>query len=215
MKRHLSRHGFSIIELLVSIVIVSALAALTASVVGPLREHARMVQAHSDLRQITVALELYRIDHDGKYPPTRASCSRQTGYQLPVELLEYGLPRSRDAYGDDQTSLADPFHPDSGYYYRAVGPLILNESTIVENGSTMWVPDGFPRQLNGTGRYHKDPRTSPARYAVWTMGPEPEAEKFDIPGRLPVPEKYWMKGAGDDGVIAHIMDRNGMIVISQ
>lgn len=194
--------------------ILIVLVVVTVAVVGNLRTRARMVQAHADLRQITAAITLYEGDHHGDCPPTRASCSRQTGYALPMELIDYGLPRGRDAYGGDAVRLDDPFHPDSGYFYRAVGPMILNESTVIENGSTLWIPEGFPRSLDGEGKYHRVPRTSPVAYAVWSMGPEPTAAKFDIPGRLPVPEKYWMHGSGDAGVIVHIKENGGGMVKS-
>ena len=107
--------------------------------------------------------------------------------------------------------MQDPFHSQETYKYRAVGPAILNESTFLEDAATLWVPNDFPYGRGDEGRYINDSDTSPARYAVWSMGPDLNSPKFDIPGRLPLPRKYWLTGVSDTGVITHFEDKHGRI----
>ena len=201
--------AFTLIELLVVIAILGVLLSLLVPAVGRARTLARVVKAHAELRGLTIALEHYRHENDQAIPPTRFSCSSRTAYDLPVELLAY-LPGGRKN-NVEIVEMKDPFTPKACYKYRAVGPAILNESTILENAATLWVPEGFPHARTSAGRYYSDPQTSPVRYAVWSMGPDPRAPKFDVPGRLPLPPQYWLEGAAEAGVIVHYEDAHRQV----
>jgi len=203
------RAAFTLIELLVVIAIIGLLLSLLVPAVAQGRTLARIVKAHAELRGITVAMELYRHENDQTIPPTRFSCSSRTAYDLPVELLAY-LPQGRKS-NVEIVEMPDPFTPDACYKYRAVGPAIVNETTILEDAATLWVPEGFPDARTLAGRYYSDPTSSPVRYAVWSMGPDPRSDKFDIPGRLPLPRMYWLESAGEAGVIVHYEDANRQI----
>jgi prepilin-type N-terminal cleavage/methylation domain-containing protein len=215
MKGKRSSAGFTLVELLVAVVLVAALGTLTAATLGRMRDSLRVVRAQQDLREIMVAIQLYRNDHHGVCPPTRFSCSSGAVFPLPVELVDYGLPAGEGRIGTRTVAMADAFRGDAGYRYRAVGPAIMNESVMVADGSRLWVPDGFPWSSGNAGRYHDDPRSSPVLFAVWSAGPEPEAALFDVPGRLPLPQCYWMKRAGDPGVVMQAQAHNGEIITSQ
>jgi len=60
--------GFSVIELLIAITIISVLMAFVFPVLQHARERGRQIQCLNNMRQIGVALRLYQNDHKGKYP---------------------------------------------------------------------------------------------------------------------------------------------------
>ena len=69
---HLRRpRGFTLIELLVVIAIIAILAAILFPVFAQAREAARKTQCSSNLRQIGTAIEMYKQDVDGFYPPAQ------------------------------------------------------------------------------------------------------------------------------------------------
>lgn len=214
MKTKRSKTGFTLVELLVAVAIVLALGTLTTAVIGRMRDSLRLVRTQHDLREVMVAIQLYRNDHHGVCPPTRFSCSSGAVFPLPIELLDYGLPAGQGEYGEPTVAMEDAFRSGAGYRYRAVGPAIMNESVLVPNGSRLWVPDGFPSCSGNGGSYRDDLKSSPVLFAVWSAGPDPEAPRFDVPGRLPLPSKYWMKRAGDPGVVMQAQAANGEIVTS-
>ena len=61
--------GFTLIEVLVVVVILSILAALIVPRIMDRPDQARMIAAKSDIQAITNALKLYRLDN-GVYPTT-------------------------------------------------------------------------------------------------------------------------------------------------
>jgi len=204
--------AFTLVELLIVVAVLALLISILLPSIARARTLAKVAKAHAELRGITLAIAMYRQENRQEIPPTRFSCSSRTAYDLPVELMPY-LPQGRKN-NVDIVEMPDPFNPDDTYKYRAVGPAIMNEFTILENAATLWVPDGFPYAEAETGKYYNNPKTSPVRYAVWSMGPDPDADVFDIPGRLPVPTKYWLKNSSKAGVIVHLEDNNGQIHVS-
>jgi len=207
--------AFTLVETLAAISVAAVLCMLVLGAIPRLRMKLKMLRAHSDLRQVTMVLHCYRTDHNGACPPTRFSCSSGRAFPLPVELLEYGLPRGRNAEGAEYVALDDPFTPGEGYRYRAPGRAILNETTVAENAARLWIPENFPGPSEtGEGRYFCDPKQCPVLYAVWSMGPDPQSPKFALPGRLPAPREYWMENAGDTGVVVHMEKKEGGWVMS-
>jgi prepilin-type N-terminal cleavage/methylation domain-containing protein/prepilin-type processing-associated H-X9-DG protein len=65
------RPGFTLIELLVVIAIISILASILFPVFAQSREKARQASCLSNLRQLGVAMELYKQNSDGMYPSAR------------------------------------------------------------------------------------------------------------------------------------------------
>ena len=205
--------AFSLIELLVVLSIIALLIGLLMPALARARQSARIVQAHADLRSIDQSLDLYQQDHERDLPPTHFSCSSGATFPLPIELGDGGYVSLGPDAIDEQTPFEDVFAPVPGqsYKFRAPGAAWVNTTTFQPTGSMLWVPDEFPHGETDAGRYYDDPDESPIRYATWSVGPDPASAKFDIPGRLPVPPRYWLRGAGDTGVITHMLDRHDMI----
>ncbi len=207
--------GFTLVELLVVVAIIALLVSILLPSLGAAKTAARIVKAHAELRNITIALIMYRQESEGKLPPTRFSCSMQNAYDLPIELAEQNLLPTGRKDTILVVGVQDVFDTKETYKYRAPGPAIMNESVLMENASTLWVPNDFPNCDGTGGRYYNDADESPVRYALWSIGPDPDSPKFaDTPGRGPIPSRFWCTGASDSGFIAHFEDNNGNICTS-
>jgi prepilin-type N-terminal cleavage/methylation domain-containing protein/prepilin-type processing-associated H-X9-DG protein len=66
-----SRHGFSLIELVVVTGIIAVLASLLLPAVAKVREVAKCIQCLSSLRQVGIAMQAYLDDGGGWYPTSR------------------------------------------------------------------------------------------------------------------------------------------------
>jgi prepilin-type N-terminal cleavage/methylation domain-containing protein len=219
--------AFTLIELLVVVAIIAVLLSLLLPAMRTARISARIVRAHAELRHIELALQMYADTNEGRLPPTRFSCNLRSGDELPVELSRQRfLPYQDKLVRDSHTGggffigavqMGDVFNPSETYKYRAVGPAILNETTLMlpPNGARLWVPDDFPDCAGEGGRYYRDPKESPVRYAVWSVGPDPNSPKFiNVPGQMPVPRRFWCQRATDTGIITHFQGRDGRAYVS-
>lgn len=83
------KSGFTLIELLVVIAIISVLATLLMANFVGIRQRGRDAQRKSDLRQIQVALELYRADN-GNYPTTFPACGAK--FETPGAVYMQKIP---------------------------------------------------------------------------------------------------------------------------
>lgn len=223
--------AFTLIEVLVVVAIIALLVAILLPSLHRARLRSRVVAVHSDLRQITIALDAYALEHKDHHPPTRQSCGTNVLYQLPSELaVKRYLPSSPD--GLKRAFFEDRFYPGQTYRYRAPGPVWQNGTLMDFPDSTwrprsqIWVPDDAPRCASEFGRYYYD-RTSeqprcPVAYAVWSMGPEPDSPKFPHwedgtldETMLPLPRSYWLLNDGrPTGLITHFKMRTGLTFMS-
>jgi prepilin-type N-terminal cleavage/methylation domain-containing protein len=64
----MKQKGFTLIELLVTMGIIAVLSGMAIFNFNQARIRARDVQRKSDLSQLQKALELYKVDNNGKYP---------------------------------------------------------------------------------------------------------------------------------------------------
>lgn len=222
--------GFSLIEVLVVVAILALLIAILLPALTRARLRSRVVMVHCDLRQITIALDAYAMEHKDHLPPTRQSCGTNVLYQLPFELaVKKYLPRSPDAL--KRSYMEDPFNPGQTYRYRAPGPVWQNGVFMDFPDSTwrpraqIWVPDDAPRCESESGRFYADRKgepKSPVTYAVWSVGPDPESPKFPRwddgtidEGKLPLPRAFWLLNDGrPTGLITHFKARQGVVYMS-
>lgn len=100
------KKGFSLIELLVVITILSILVSFASLYYGNTANDARLVKARQDLESIKNAIKMYRVDTLGQYPPSidalvgkylslRPVDPWGTPYKLdPVNLEIYCVPKA-------------------------------------------------------------------------------------------------------------------------
>lgn len=97
------KSGFTLIELLVVIAIISVLASLLMVNIVGVRQRGRDAQRKSDLRQIQVALELYRSDN-GNYPTSLPFCGNAFTYNSTAYMQKIPcdpLSKASYAYSSD------------------------------------------------------------------------------------------------------------------
>lgn len=223
--------AFTLIEVLVVAAIIALLVAMLVPSLALARRQAQIVNVHSDLRQITFALDAYSMNNDDKLPPTRSGCGTDISYQLPIELArDKYLPASPSKI--PQADWPDFFEPERTYRYRAPGAIWFNGSFFDFPDSTwrtrakIWIPDDFPSNLSDEGRYYYN-RTNepkcPVRYAVWSIGPDPNAPVFPRKSddsdaidesKFPIPREYWLTRPNGAGLITHIKRSNDLILMS-
>jgi prepilin-type N-terminal cleavage/methylation domain-containing protein len=203
------RKAFTLVELLVVIAIIAILLGILLPATSRARLQAKVVAVNAELYAIGTALEAYALDNDSKFPPTRVDCMLGGHfYQLPLELVESGyLPRP-----DSETFMAagieDRFNRGYTYKYRSVGTLTYNRTVVVENGASLWVPDGFPDNEKEEGATYDDPRKSPVSWVLYSEGP-----RFDLSRmkkmKYPVPRQTWYDPQTCEGIIVRIRLKNG------
>jgi prepilin-type N-terminal cleavage/methylation domain-containing protein len=208
-----SAKAFTLVELLVVITIIGILASLGFPGLARAREKARVIKVHAELYGIGLALQMYSDDHAGRVPPVRVNCNSDLSEhwcQLPVELSEQRyLPRSQKA--GRQADLEDPFAQGHTYKYAAPGPQLLNGDPV--GNYELWVPDTFPELDGKSGSYYGDPKTSPVKWVVWSLGPRWPSQKSQS-SKAPLSASTWYRHSGDSGVIMRMADREGFQISS-
>jgi prepilin-type N-terminal cleavage/methylation domain-containing protein len=205
-----SRHppGFTLLELLVVMAIIAVLAGLLLPALARAKEKAKVTQVLAELYNIGLALDMYSTDYAGKVPPVRVNCNSDLASdwcELPVELAqEHYLPHSNQ--GGREADLEDVFNPDHTYKYAAPGPELLNGGPA--GNYSLWVPTNAPRDMAGGGRYFTDPKISPVKWVVWSLGPQPNSQKT-LMTHSPLIGDSWYRRTGDGGVIVRYADHYG------
>jgi len=201
--------AFTLIELLVVISIIALLMGILLPVMGRARLQAKVVAVNAELREIGMALEAYSFDNDEKYPPTRVDCMLGGHfYQLPVELVESGYLPSPPGDTFMAAGIEDRFNRGYTYKYRSVGELIYNRTVIMQDGSYLWVPDGFPDNEKEEGDNYYNLKESPVSWVIYSEGP-----KFDLNNmkelNYPVPKQTWYDPKTGTGVLVRMHLKKG------
>jgi len=207
--------AFTLVELLVVIAIIGILAALLLPTLSGAKEKAKVARVRAELIALGLAFDMYATDYGGKVPPVRNNCNTDLAShwcELPVELAALNYLGGSQKAGCS-ADLEDVFNPDHTYKYAAPGPELLNGRPA--GNYPLWVPTNFPGNLGGSsGKYYTDPKTSPVRWVVWSLGPQPNSPK-SLGTYAPMSSDTWYYHAGDSGVIARYADRNGTQFVSQ
>ena len=154
--------GFTLVELLVAIAIISVLAALLLPVLSRARESAKRASCTNNLRQIGLAFELYLHEHKDTYPAADDPVSTSPFYWLwmgrgwRAVLAEYipgdkenpGVfwcpsdPRSETAFESTSYAYSMAFYhsPEQidamdnvSYNYSSAFPAVLQRTSAVRN----------------------------------------------------------------------------------
>lgn len=139
-----SRKLFTLIELLVVIAIISILAGMLMPALQKAREKAREAACKSNMKQVGMAFEMYKMSEDYFYP---------TNPQWKTKLWEYVAPEAKDRISQC------PSRPDLLWYYGqgynigsgdVVGFVGQHEARIKNPGSKILVLD-WGRKSDGKG----------------------------------------------------------------
>jgi general secretion pathway protein G len=121
MIKRSNRSGFTLVELMLVVVILSVLAVAIVPRLAGRTEQAKIARSKSDMAAIGLALDLYELDL-GKYPETLtalndASAAGETDWSGPY--LKKGLPK--DPWGREYVYSRDSQHSQD-YDLYSLGP---------------------------------------------------------------------------------------------
>ena len=206
--------AFTLPELLVVIAIIALLAAMLLPAFSRAREKAKVTRVRAELNGVGLALDMYSEDYAGKLPPVRVNCNTDLAThwcEFPVELVEqhYLGPGSKPGMA---ANMEDLFNPDHTYKYAAPGPELLNGAPA--GNYQLWVPDNLPNCASTNGQYYSDPKTSPVRWVIWSLGPIPDGPQSQDE-YAPMIARSWYHQTGGGGVIALFETRAGIQFKSQ
>jgi len=207
-----------LIELLVVVAVIAILAAVLVPVMTHATLRAKVSRVHSDLRQISTAIGLYKEDCAG-LPPVRSCCTgsaRWDYYELPRELVDLrylAVSRMYDPFNRTRDSAEQL---GRAYKYIAVS---WGYSAGNPAHFTMWIPRDYPLceddcilyykyagQIYAYDKGKRYPKAPPIMWAVWSVGPSGDQGLEETGNRmLPVPRSQWYP-LNANGVIARFSD---------
>lgn len=126
MKKNL---GFTLIELLVVVSIISLLSSIILAGIQDARRKGEMTRFEQEILQLRTAVELYRSENNGAYPPSLSD--RGNANDLVAELESEGL------YGTDTIEI--PSFVDTFLIYSSTETSFYTSCGSGDPGSDKWV----------------------------------------------------------------------------
>ena len=122
----MKRRGFTMIELMIVVAIISILASIIIPKMTGARDSSKLEACKANLRHIAIAMELYAGDNNGKYTPWDGQGSGRVDYGLSYLTPGYLREAVRCPYGWSYTITAN--HP--GFRSAPAGStLVYNETS--------------------------------------------------------------------------------------
>jgi len=156
---------FTLIELLVVVAIIAVLISILLPALQQAREQARSAQCASNLRQLGMAQEMYRTDHDGFAVPARTSGSGGIFWYtllapyVPSDTAFFGwsyvyfCPSKKSAIANPSVYGREPTGDQGGYginlHTFPISPVSWPRETVVPP-ETIYFADGALYYNNGT-----------------------------------------------------------------
>lgn len=203
------KKGFTLVELLVVVSIIAVLAGILLPVMARARHKAKVVAVNSDLRQISLAIDLYCENNWGKHPPTKKSCgSGWDHYTLPPELARLGYLPEAEQGKNLSVGMEDLFNKGQTYKYQAVGELFMNGMYVgPDQKSELWVPTNFPHSRPeeevSKGDKWDDPKKSPVTWVLFSEGKDFDWWEMKL-NKYPLPRVNWYSPKKKRGIITRV-----------
>ena len=105
------RRAFTLMEILTAIAIILLLAAISFPVLAEARRAGFRAESIEYLRQVGLAIEMYRDDHDGQLPFRHLDPFVETGYIKTPGILHSHVDAFRDGYGYTFSQCLDRVNP--------------------------------------------------------------------------------------------------------
>lgn len=122
MQRSLSRHGFTLVELLVVLTIIALLLAIILPALNNARESARRVACGSNVRQVIAGLYIYASERSGHLPPGDWGEPHTIGGNTAfTEILGYDGLSNNDSVPVAECPSLEPVSPVDRGRYLALG----------------------------------------------------------------------------------------------